>query len=287
MPLAPTPWLNPPDYVGSYLRGAQIGASAQEARNRLAQQAVEQNARIGLEQQRLQQQAAQQQAELEMHQQLAQQKALQDQQQLEITKQYHLAQVGLQQQKLEETKAMNAMKVQKAAQAASAMMEYENRAKAGEDRGQLMMELGPRMAASGIPIGGMGSVMRAQQATVPKELEIKQMGKESFYRSSPTERYQHVPSGSEDRFMENKEVTVSMARISSLQGEIDKSPDMPKRAKDLMVKSLDEEKRKVNAIYKNRGKRIPFPEVEGEEDVTAPKKRFTFNPKTGEYKLKE
>lgn len=184
--LPPTPWLNPPDYTGSFLKGAQIGVAAAEAQQRTAQAAQQHAAEIGLAQQKLQQQAAQTQAELDSAQQIANQKAMQEQQRLEISKQVHLTQVGLQQQKLEEQKAMNNAKLQQFAHQAAIRAQIQQRIANKEDPNKVYMELGPEAGLS-----GMGQMVN--RASVSEHPQTETVGGHTYLKGGSG--WVNVPEG--------------------------------------------------------------------------------------------
>ena len=164
------PWLQPANPAKNYMEAYQVSAQIAEANQRLQQQAANAEKSHQDEQQRLQ-----------IEQQQFQQKQLMDQQRSEVLNQYHQSQLGLANQKLEEASKANQIKIQQAADKSSAMMEASSRIKNGEDPSSVWMELGPRTGN----MGGMGSLIRAQQATAPKELEIRDEGNQQFYRAHP------------------------------------------------------------------------------------------------------
>jgi hypothetical protein len=264
-PIPATPWLKPADQSEEYMRGAQLGLQAGEARNRTAmqaqqmqQQAAQHAQQIDMAKQRLEQQAQHEQMALQVQQEMQQKKALVDQQKIEVAKSYHESQLGLQQQKLDEAKQKMQAQVQATAQKAASMMEYESRVKGGEDPNKVMMEIGPRMGASA---SGLASVSRAQQASVPKNLELRNEGNETFYRSSPTERYQHVPKGSSDRFLGNTIATHTMARINKIEEDL-AVPELKAKERKLLESELTQKKKIINEIAKGRKQPVEFPEVE-------------------------
>lgn len=173
----PAPWLTPPDYVGSYLKGAALGVQSQESANRLAVEASSQNARIALAQQQMQQQAAETQQKLQIEQQLMQQKALENQQRMEISKQIHLAQIGLNQQRLEEVRRVNDSKIQHAASQFAAKQRIDQRIAAGEDPIQVMMQEGAGAGFTGASLAAIG-----KRAQVPEMPEVTEAYGQKWYR---------------------------------------------------------------------------------------------------------
>lgn len=263
MPLPPTPWLNPPDYTGAFLRGAQIGASATESRNRLAASVMEANARINAaaseQNARLAQQEQMAQMQAQVRMQIADQRSRENQQRIAIDASYKDAEIGLQRQRLEESQKLSSMKIMQQAQQMDAQMRMSERIKRGEPRDQVLMEEGP------LAFGGsaMGGIMRAAQASAPKSLEIKAEGGEQFYRSSPSERYQHIPKSNVEKVMQNKIIDASNKRIDALDKYRREFAETPQDKESAMQMILTE-KRKQNAIYRDRGEDVPFPEVTGE-----------------------
>src|ERR1035437_643182 len=240
------PWVQPANPSKNYMEAYQVSSQIAEANQRLQQQAANAEKSHQDEQQRLQ-----------IEQQQFQQKQLMDQQKSEILNQYHQSQLGLAQQKLEEASKDNQIKIQQAADKSSAMMEASSRIKNGEDPSSVWMELGPRTGH----MRGMGALIRAQQATAPKDLEIREEGNQKFYRSSPTERYQHTPpSTPQDKFLEQGEASSSRTHIKALQDKIDLL-DPTDNIRKTLEDSQDKEKRNLNAIYQNAGRKPLYPDV--------------------------
>lgn len=240
------PWLQPANPAKNYIEAYQTSAQISEANQRLQMQAAQAEKSRQDEQQRLQ-----------IEQQQFQQKQLMDQQKSEILNQYHQSQIGLANQKLEEASKVNQLKIQQAADKSAAMMEASARIKNGEDPSSVWMELGPRTGN----MGGMGSLIRAQQATAPKDLEIRDEGGQQFYRSSPTERYQHIPpSTPQDKFLDQGEAGSARTHIKALQDKIDLL-DPNDSIRKTLEDSQDQEKRNLNAIYQNAGRKPLYPDV--------------------------
>ena len=114
--LPAAPWLNPPDVVGSYQKGVQLGLEQQRM-----------NQQIAMEQQRLNQQSQQVHMEMEARRQEHERSALMEQQKMEIEKAYHQSQIGLKQQQLQEVAKVNQEKIKQFAMQSQAKLGYEKR----------------------------------------------------------------------------------------------------------------------------------------------------------------
>ena len=240
-------WLKPPDPASHLLQGFSEGAAVSEA-----------NAR-------LQAQSQQTQVELQVKQQQAAQQAARQQQQIEISRAYHEAQIGVQQQKLQQAKQVSDMKIQQAAQAFQAQGQYAQDYQSMVDGGMSEGDASIKAALKnpGFLKGGSGlaAVSRAAQASVPKNLEITDQGGKQFYRSSPTEAYKMVPGGSEDKVMEHQPAIAGFKSIAQMETEL-RTPGMKEADRASISRDLDDEKRRVNEMYKSRKMTPPFPKLE-------------------------
>lgn len=258
--LPPTPWIQGIDVPGTYLRGAQLGATISSERNRLAAAAQEQSARLAIAQQQIQQQQEEAELRAKTQMDIAEKQMMAQQQRAAIESQYKQIQLGLAGQRLAETQKMNELKILGEARKSAAMMRIQQRINNNEDPMKVWQEEG--LTATGT-LNWLPATIRAQQASVPKNLEIKEQEGEKFYRSSPTERYQHVPASSTDRFIQNKQVSESMRRVAQIEGDIArygmKGKDLEKAQNQILV-----EKKRANQIARLRGEELIYPEAEGE-----------------------
>lgn len=268
MPAVPAPWLNPPDYTGAYLHGAQIGATAAEARARLQAAVIQNQQEHAIAQQRLQQQAAEAQMENETRQRLADQKAREEEQRLKIQGEYQKAQIGLAAQKLQESQQMNDFKIKQAAQTFQAQGQYQSDYQSLLDQGVPEGEASIKAALRnpGFLKGGSGlaAVARAQQATVPKDLEIRTEGDKQFFRSAPTEAYKVVPGGGEDRVMSHAAYTSGLTGVREMERDFRVIPTGNKKEKSEAAKEIESEKRRLNSIAESKKAPVPFPNVRAE-----------------------
>lgn len=174
MPLAPTPWLNPPDYTSAYLQGAQIGASATEARNRLAATMAEANARTQASIQesaaRLahQEQMAQMQAQARM--QISAQRAREAQQRIAIDAAYKESQIGLDKQRLQEAHQANQFKLMQYASQQAAVMQAQKEIEAGGDPNEVWSRLG--VSATGSLAGVAPMARAARPVQIPESVWV-------------------------------------------------------------------------------------------------------------------
>lgn len=159
MPLPPTPWLNPPDYVGAYTRGMQIGATAAEARERTAVSLQETQIRAQEAQARLSAQMAEQQQRIEAQKEsaalqaatrlkIADQNARMRQQKIEIDANISQMQLDLQNKRLQEAARATDFKIRQSAQMGQAAMEVEALKKQGVKDVDAWLQVAPKYGAS-------------------------------------------------------------------------------------------------------------------------------------------
>lgn len=264
MPLPPTPWLNPPDYIGSYLKGTALGSEAAQARNRLVAAQQQAQNEIAVARERIQQQAVEAQMEAMIRRETAEREARVQQSRIDIDSAYKQAQLGLAQQRAEEIARMNDLKISEAARKFQAGQDYEaevNRlmSEEGKDQAQASIEASFKYASGlGITGGGIAQMARAQQATIPRELEVKETEGGRFYRSSPTEQYKYMAPGAD---LESASVRSAFTRIGHLQDYINQySPGKKEReATEAEILSLKES---VNESFRRQNKPVPYPNID-------------------------
>ncbi len=272
MPLPPTPWLNPPDYIGSYLKGTELGSSAAQARNRLAAQQQQAAAEIAVAQERIQQQAVEAQMEAQVRREVAEQQARLQQSRIDIDAAYKQAQIGLAQQRADEASQLNQFKIAEAAQRFEAGQGYESEvnrlmSEEGKDLSQASMEAAFKYAPGlGISGSGLAAMTRAQEANVPRELEVKEEAGAKFYRSSPQEQYKYMAPGTD---LEAASVRSAFTRIGHLQDYINQNQPRPKEREPIEAEIL-QLKRSVNEAFKRQNKEEPYPDIDawaGAKDI--------------------
>lgn len=241
--LVPTPWIPGPPKVGEmFLQGYGQGAQAAEA-----------NARIGQAQAQLAAQQQQTAMEIELKkEQLAQQSRL-ALQKAEIEKAYRTAQIGLANQRLEQQRSVNDLKIKQVANRYAAQQRIGQRIAAGEDQYKVMLEEG---AVAGL---NMPQVSRAMQTGMPKSLEIKEQGTEKFYRSSPTERYQHIPTSSASMDPYTRlDLNSTIKQINEDKKYLrDHQADMDDESIADLKNKISMNEQKLNALYQAAGKAAP------------------------------
>lgn len=161
MPLPPAPWLNPPDYTGSYLGGLKIGVEAGADRARIAASAAEQAARINAASAEHAQTLAQQQALAEMETQaklkVADQQSRMEGQRLEIDNQYKQTMLQMNQQRLQLEKQKQLFAVSQAAQRTWAMLSAQREIKGGGNAAEVWSRYGVMATGS---MGGMAGLVK-------------------------------------------------------------------------------------------------------------------------------
>lgn len=169
MPLPPTPWLNPPDYMGSYLKGTALGSEAAQARNRLVAAQQQAQAEIAVARERIQQQAVEAQMEAMIRREAAEREARIQQSRIDIDAAYKEAMVGIQGQRLESAARLNDLKLREAANQAATRMRIDERVQGGEDYNKVIME---ESASAGYNPSQVAAIQRI--ASVPQGLDRRE-----------------------------------------------------------------------------------------------------------------
>lgn len=273
MPLPPTPWLNPPDYTGAFVHGAQIGASAQEAQNRLAATFAEANARLQAASQSRaaelahQEQMAQMQSQIRL--QIADQRAKEQQQRIAIDSAYKESQIGLERERLKETHAANQFRLQQQASRTATMMQAQQEIEAGGDPNEVWSRLGPAATGS---LAGVGPMARAAHpAPIPESAWVPanpETGEPSHWANQKTGGITQERRPATDPY------TASQSRI--LERQIEKlnldrdTPGVKPKIKDELDKQIQKAQDSLARLHGRpvapRGMPLPKTEKELQKD---------------------
>lgn len=169
MPLPPTPWLNPPDYMGSYLKGTALGSEAAQARNRLVAAQQQAQNEIAVARERIQQQAVEAQMEAIVKREAAEREARIQQSRIDIDAAYKQSMVGIQSQRLESAARLNNLRLKEAAMQAATRMRIDERVQSGEDYNKVIME---ESASAGYNPSQVAAIQRI--ASVPQGLDRRE-----------------------------------------------------------------------------------------------------------------
>lgn len=148
-----------PNLAGSWLNGINVANRASEV-----------NAQLNLEQQKINQQAQSAAMEASIQQQRLQEASLRAEQEMKIKSQYDQQMLGLKSQELQGQQAAIQLRAQEAAQKFAAQQEYEAGLRAGGDKNELFMRLGPRMGMHGSEFNDLLGASEPQGASVPPEV---------------------------------------------------------------------------------------------------------------------
>lgn len=258
-----------PNPAAEYAQGLHLGAQIQQASNALAQQAQEAQVRAEISLRETSRDFAFRQ------QQAALQNAMQQQQ------------VDIQQQQLQMRQQQNQLALKNAADRFSAEQEMSQRIQAGEDVGQVMLSLYPRLyrGSSGAGLGTLANALRRQHV-LPPEFKVQRfMGHDYPYVFNPNSGAVSVFKGSAEGSLtqiEREQLRDLRADRAALLKQIN-DPVYSKmiegipgaeRAKNPMAQAFEDAKSKVIDINKQIRKITGTPRGGAE---------FNYNPKTEEF----
>lgn len=206
-----------PNLAGSWLNGINVANRASEV-----------NAQLNLEQQKINQQAQSAAMEASIQQQRLQEASLRAEQEMKIKSQYDQQMLGLKSQELQGQQAAIQLRAQEAAQKFAAQQEYEAGLRAGGDKNELFMRLGPRMGMHGSEFNDLLGASEPQGASVPPEVyslakqglpgrAAVKIGKNQW--TIQNEELNTIPQQRLDQSISNNESRQSLAIFAKLQSQ--------------------------------------------------------------------
>lgn len=264
MPLPPTPWLNPPDYTGAFLHGAQIGASAGEANARIGASMAEANARLQASMQMQSAQLAQQEQLAQMQAQIrtkiADQRAKEHQQRIAIDAAYKESEIGLQRERLKQANDAFMAKTQQAAKLAANRALISSLIQQGEDPNDVYMKHG---AEAGYTPSQMDPIFKSM-APIPEEIFHKanrETGEPDRYVNPKTGAIRFVPTPTLDPYVETQR-EVLRERLKELNKNYDEATrDKVKKGFQKQIDETNERLRRlVSPNFPTENPGLPLPE---------------------------
>ncbi len=195
MPYQIPPWIQPADEAGHFMRAYQAGASVQEARNRLDEQAQLAS---------MEMQAKQAQLDIDNKR---------NQQRLMIDQAYNQAHLNLEKGRLEQTQKSNELRATIAAKKFAAQQSYRDAIAGGEDPAKALLTYG---GAMGTPMAGLGQALkesRMEKAQIPDPQVIESMGERAWKVPKPEGGYELKPitkRDAQDRLTDREKLQVKL-----------------------------------------------------------------------------
>jgi hypothetical protein len=212
-------WIRPPDVVGDYLSGLQLGQQAASEQQRLQAQQIQAERDHMLEQQRLQ-----------------------------ISKAYQDQQIQIRQQELKQQQAELNIKTQDAARKIAAQQAYQQWLTSGGPNGQPgdpvtgLLKFGPAMGDVGTGYGQLAREERMKNMVRPppgiESFDVNGQPTSFLHYTQPTgtEEYRQIQKGTADAQVNKRaamEVRQMEHQINALQSALDKTDDLTLAALDV------------------------------------------------------